>query len=100
MVGGENAPFIDAMPCVAASREMINERRPVYDPRLFALHQVREVVVLFEMSGHLGNDGGKRLSQRAVIDALDFPREIDLAVPDFQRRQFGENAHAAAVCFD
>src|SRR2546429_5983774 len=23
LVGGENAPFIDAMPCVAASREMI-----------------------------------------------------------------------------
>src|SRR5262245_35532089 len=59
LVGRKDASFIDALAYVAARREMINERRPVFDARLFALHQVREVVVLFQMSGRLVHDGGK-----------------------------------------
>src|SRR2546429_8448608 len=48
LVGRKDASLIDATPRVPLSREMINERRPGFDPRRFALHQVREVGVLFE----------------------------------------------------
>ena len=79
---------------------MINQRRAIFDARLFTLHQVREIIVLFEVSGGLRHDGGKLLPERAVLDALDLPRQVDPAVPDFQRRQLGENLHSAAVGFD
>src|SRR5262249_62037547 len=72
LVGGKYAFLVDPAPRVPLSREMINERRPVLDTRAFALHQVREVIVLLEMSDRLGNDGRKLLSQRTILDALDF----------------------------
>src|SRR5262245_18084190 len=75
LVGRKNASLIDATPRVPFSREMINEPRPVFYPSLLVLRQVREVVVLFQMSDRLGHDGGKFLPQRAVIDPLDLPRQ-------------------------
>src|SRR5262245_61626074 len=35
-----------------------------------------------------------------MIDALDLTREIDLATPNFQRRQLCQAAHAAAIRLD
>ena len=99
-VQGEHALGVDPMPRVASLAEMVDARRPVLDARLLALHQVREVVVLFDAVGGLGEDVVELTPQRAVVDVLDFLRQLDLAVPVFQRRHLGERAHAGAVGFD
>jgi hypothetical protein len=62
---GDGAGDGGQLPRVTFSREMINERRPVFDPQLLALHQVRKVAVFFEMSDRLGNDGGELSSDWA-----------------------------------
>src|SRR5262249_51512516 len=80
LVGRKHAFRIHSIPRVMFCGEMINERRPVFDTRLLALHQVRKVVVFFEMSDGLGNDGGELSSESAVLDAFDFPSQVDLAV--------------------
>ena len=86
LIGRKHAPLIYSMlRIVALSGEMINERRSVVDPRLVVLHQVREIVVLLQMFDRLGNDGGKLLSEGAVLNALDFSRQINPAVPNFER---------------
>src|SRR5262249_14466256 len=85
LIRGKYTWLLNATPRVPLCREMINRRRSVLDPRLFTLHQVWKIVVLFEMSRRLGNDGVKFLSQCAVLHSLDFLHQIDLAVPDFQR---------------
>src|SRR4030081_1818516 len=87
------------MPRVAASRKMIDDRRPILDAYL-VLHQMRKVVVFVEMSGRLGKDAVELSSQGPVLDALDFLRQVYLAVPDFERRHLGQGAHSGPVCFD
>src|SRR5215471_12324538 len=49
LVGRKHALRIHSIPRVMFCREMINERRPVFDPRLLALHQVRKVLVFFDV---------------------------------------------------
>ena len=62
---------------------MINQGRLVCYARLFALDQVREVVVLFQSLACLGQNGVKPFPQRPILDALDFAHQLDPAVPDF-----------------
>src|SRR6516225_5001923 len=61
--------------------------------------QMRKIVVLFQVSLCLGDDRGELSPQRWSLDALDFTIEIDLAVPDFERRESGETADMDAVGF-
>src|SRR6516164_1453048 len=46
LIGRKHALRIHSIPRVTFCSEMINERRPVFDARLPALHQVRKVLVL------------------------------------------------------
>src|SRR5262249_47653192 len=89
LVGAKHAFGVDAVPRVALSREMVDQRRLVYDPRMSTLYQMREVVILFEPLARLGEDGMELSSQRAVLDIFDFAPHLNPAVPDFQRRQLG-----------
>src|SRR5260370_5570392 len=70
LVGRKHALRIHSILRVMFCSEMINERRPVFDARLLALHQVRQVVVLFDVFDCLCNDGGELSSERAVVDAF------------------------------
>src|SRR6516165_9633928 len=85
LVGGKHALGIDAVPRVALSREMVDQRRLVHDARLLARDQMREVVILFEPFIRLGEDGMELSPEHAVLDILDFAPQLDPAVPDFKR---------------
>src|SRR6516164_6205690 len=100
LVGGKHAIGVDAVPRVALSREMVDQRRLVYDPHLTTRYEMREVVILFEPFTRLGEDGMELSPQRAVLDIFDFASQLYPAVPDFQRRELGKSAHAGAVGFD
>src|SRR5262249_754155 len=91
LVGGKHALGIDAVPRVAFSREMVDQRRLVHDPRLLARDQMREVVILFEPFIRLCEDGMELSPERAVLDIFDFAPQLNPAVPDFQRRQLGKS---------
>ena len=52
------------------------------------------------MAARLGNDGAQLAPQRAIADVLDLARELDPAVPDFQRRKLGQAANTGAVFLD
>src|SRR5262249_21611111 len=100
LVGGKHAFGVDAVPRVALSREMVDQRPLVCDPRMSTLYEMGEVVILFEPLARLGEDSMELPSQRAVLDIFDLAPHLDPAVPDFQRRELGYGAHAGAVGFD
>src|SRR6516164_452028 len=85
LVGGKHALGVDAVPRIALSREMVDQRRLVHDARLLAADQMREVVILFEPFARLGEDGMELSPEHAVLDILDFAPQLDPAVPDFKR---------------
>ena len=85
LVGGKHALGIDAVPRVALSREMVDQRRLIYDPRLPTRYEMREVVILFEPFARLGEDGMELSPQRAILDIFDLAPQLDPAVPDFKR---------------
>jgi hypothetical protein len=60
------------VPRVALSREMVDQQRLVYDPRLPTRYEMREVVILFEPFARLGEDGMELSPQRTVLDIFDF----------------------------
>jgi hypothetical protein len=100
LVGGKHALGVDAVPRVALSREMVDQRRLVYDARLLARDEMREVVILFEPFARLGENGMELSPQRAVLDIFYFAPQLDPAMPDFQWRQLGKGAHTGAVGFN
>src|SRR5262249_43402261 len=85
LVGGKHAPGTDAVPRVALSREMVDQRRLVYDPRLPTRYEMGEVVILLEPFARLGEDGMELSPERAVLDIFDFAPQLDPAVPDLKR---------------
>src|SRR5262249_17207851 len=85
LVGGKHALGVDAVPRVALSREMVDQRRLVHDPRLPTRYEMREVVILLEPSSRLGEDGMEVSPERAVLDIFDLAPQLDPAVPDFKR---------------
>src|SRR5262245_27297869 len=85
LVGGKHALGIDAVPRVALSREMVDQRRLVYDPRLPTRYEMGEVVILLEPFARLGEDGMELSPERAVLDIFDFAPQLDPAVPDLKR---------------
>src|SRR5262249_28055379 len=85
LVGGKHALGVDAVPRVALSREMVDQRRLVDDARLLAPDQMREVVILFEPFTRLGDDGMDVSPKHAVLDIFDFAPQLDPAVPNFKR---------------
>src|SRR5882672_3826122 len=85
LVGGEHALGVDAVPRVALSREVIDQRRLVCDAGPPTLYEMWEIVVLFELLACLGQNGMELPSQRAIFNVLYFGDQLDPAVPDFQR---------------
>ena len=67
LVGGKHALGIDAVPRIALSREMVDQRRLVYDPHLPTRYEMREVVILLEPFARLGD---------AVLDIFDFAPQL------------------------
>src|SRR4051812_24806627 len=84
LVGGEHAFGVDAMPRVVVAREMIDQRRLVYDAGLSTRYEMREVVVLPKPFARFCEDGMQALSERAILDLSDFSQQLNPAVPDFQ----------------
>ena len=80
LVGGKHAIGVDAVPRVALSREMVDQRRLVYDPHLPTRYEMREVVILFESFTRLGENGMELSPQRAVLDIFDFAPAIMLTL--------------------
>src|SRR5262245_55777032 len=99
-IGGERALGVDVMAGVALDGEMIDQRWPIRDARLLALHQTREVIVFREMVACLGEDTLQLAPERGMLDALDLARELDLAVPDFQWGKLCQVPHPAAIGLD
>ena len=85
----EHAVCIEPMPRVPFFGEMIDERPPVRDARALALDQMRKIVVLLQPLPGLVQNLVQLTPQRGVLNAPDLPRQIDLAVPDFQRGELG-----------
>jgi hypothetical protein len=52
--------------------------------------EMREVVILFDSFARSGDDGLEPSFQLSILDMLDFARQLDPAVPDFQGRQRGQ----------
>src|SRR5262249_47839087 len=77
LVGGKHAFGVDAVPRVALSRKMVDQRRLVYDPRTSTLYEMREVVILFEPLARLGEDGMDcRRSARSSIFLISLHTSI------------------------
>src|SRR5206468_1042515 len=95
----EHAVRIEPMPRVPFFGEMIDERPPVRDARALALDQMRKIVVLLQPLAGLVQNLAQLTPQRSVLNAPDLAREIDLAVPDFQRGELGQTADERSVGF-
>src|SRR5215467_4900524 len=85
LVRCKDALGVDAVPRIALSGEVIDQRRIVYDARLLTLYQMRKIVVLFDSLACLGQDGMQLPSQSAILDIFNFLHQLDPAVPDFKR---------------
>src|SRR6516165_11431045 len=57
LVRGKHALGVDAVPHVALSREMVDQRRLVHDARLLARDQMRGVVIFFQPFSRPCEDG-------------------------------------------
>src|SRR5262249_46944063 len=100
LISGERALGIEVVAGVPLAREMIDERRPVLDARRLALYQMGKVVILCEVVASFGEDASQLTPERTMLDELDLGRELDFAVPDFQRRTLCQAAHPAAIRLD
>ena len=97
-VGREHLLRVDALAWIGLAVEVIDGGALVGD--LVALDEVREVVVALRRLAGLGDDRLQAAPQRGILDVPDLAFELDPAVPDLQRRQPGEDAHAQAIGLD
>jgi hypothetical protein len=79
-------PTPTALKAISLSTYRSNKhRRSGSDATLFTPYQMREVVILFQSFARFGEDGMELPSQPTILDMLHLLRQVDPAVPDFQR---------------
>ena len=94
----EGASSVEIVSRIGVWIEMENRRRLVGELWLVTSYEVWVIVVLLETAlPRFADDCSEIALQLAIPDHLEFLFEINLAVPNFQRRKAREGDHALAI---